>query len=193
VERGDASRRRPGGGDEIQAPRPARTRLIPGGAALLLASGLGLWAALATDRQRWLPAVFAGAALILLATAIVSRRAAPIAWSVALLGGAYAVRLALDGGGVDTRAPLEAAGLLLVAELAYDALERGLVRTPPELASQRVAVLTGLAAGAIVLGAGVLAVAAIPLGGGVGLTALGVAAATILFAVLARLSRRGPR
>ena len=193
MERGDAPGRRSGGGDQIQAPRAARTRLISGAAALGLASGLGLWATLSADREQWLPAALAAAGVALLATAIATRQAAPIAWSLALLGGAYAARLALDGGTSTRARRLEAAGLLLVAELAYDALERGLVRATPELAALRVAVLIGLVAGSIALGAGILAVAMIPVRGGVALTAVGVAAATISLALLATMTRRGRR
>jgi hypothetical protein len=110
-----------------------------------------------------------------------------------LLGAAYATELALGGGPVDTRAPLEAAGLLLVAELAYDSLEQGVARASPELAGLRVALLTALIVGSIALGAGILVVAAIPLQGGVGLTAVGVAAAAVAFALLARLTRQRGR
>jgi hypothetical protein len=134
--------------------------------------------------------MLAAAGVVVLATALAGRRPAPIAWSLALLGGAYAVRLALDGGDVDTLAPLEAAGLLLVAELAYDGLERPVARVPASLVARRLAVVAALAAGTVVLGVAILAIAAIPLGGGVALTAVGVASAAVAFAVLARLARR---
>jgi hypothetical protein len=156
-----------------------------------VAVGLAIWTTLSADREAWLPATLGSAGVALLAVAVVSRRPAPVAWSLALLGAAYAAHLALDGGSVDTRAPLEAAGLLLVAELAFDSLEQGVARASPELAALRVAVLAGLMVGSIVLGAGILAVAAIPLQGGVVLTAVGVAAAGVALALLALLARRG--
>jgi hypothetical protein len=125
----------------------------------------------------------------LLAFALTTRHAGPVGWSIALLGAAYAAQLALGGASVDTRAPLQAAGLLLVAELAFDSLDGVVARAGPELAALRVGVLTGLVVGTIALGAGIIALAAIPLRAGVVLTAVGVAAAVVAFALLARLTR----
>jgi hypothetical protein len=189
MDRGEAARRRPRGGDGIQAPRSARTRLTAGAAALALAAGLGVWSTLAADREAWLPALLAAPGVALLAFALTTRHAGPVGWSIALLGAAYAAQLALGGASVDTRAPLQAAGLLLVAELAFDSLDGVVARAGPELAALRVGVLTGLVVGTIALGAGIIALAAIPLRAGVVLTAVGVAAAVVAFALLARLTR----
>jgi hypothetical protein len=132
--------------------------------------------------------VLGAASVALLAAAMAARRARPVAWALALLGAEYAAWLSLDGGPVDTRSPLYAAGLLLVAELAYDGLERGLVRAPLDLVARRGAVLVSLVVASIALGALVLAVSAIPLGQSVVLTAVGVAAAAVALALVSRLA-----
>jgi hypothetical protein len=162
-------------------------------AAIVLAAVLGAWATLAADREQWLPGILAAGGVALLAVALAWRRSAPIAWSLALIGGAYAARVALGAGNADTLAPLEAAGLLLVGELSYESIERRLVPIPEDLLARRVGLLAALVASVIALGALLLMVAAIPLKGGVALTAVGVSAAAVAFTLLARLARRAPR
>ena len=112
-----------------------------------------------------------------------------VAWSLLLLGAEYAAWLAQRGIEVDTRSPLYAAGLLLTAELAFDGLERTVVRSDAEVAARRGVQLAVLALAAVAVGAVVLAAATLPVGGSVGLTALGVAAASLLFVLIARLAR----
>ena len=118
------------------------------------------------------------------------RWAVPIAWSLLLLGAEYGAWLAQRGGEVDTRAPLYAAGLLLTAELAFDGLERTVVRPEAEVSARRGLQLAGLALGAIATGAVVLAAASVPVGGNVALTALGVAAAILALLLITRLAAR---
>ena len=127
--------------------------------------------------------------VLLLAAAVAWRAPAAVAWAVALCGSEYGVFLALRGRSVDRWAPLVAAALFLAAELAFRATESA--RSAPE----RAIVLRGglwLAAGVAgtaALGAVLLAAA----GGtpaGVGLEALGVAAAVLTLAVLVGLVAR---
>jgi hypothetical protein len=116
-----------------------------------------------------------------------------VPWALAALGGEYVAWLALRGGGVDTRAPLYAGGLLLVVELAYWALERrSRARPDVELEVRRALRLLAGTALAMVAGAAVLAASAVSFDGGVALEALGVAAAIAVLVLVAALAR-GPR
>jgi hypothetical protein len=136
-------------------------------------------------------AVGAGAlALVLLLSSLAFAWATGIAWVLVLLAGAYASVLA-GRAGVDTAAPLYAGGLLVLAELAYWSVElRGRGSEERRVVVRRVTALAWLAIGSVVLGALVVAVTAIPLGGGVLWDAIGVAAAVGTLAVLAALARR---
>jgi len=164
--------------------------VIPAAAALFAAAGLALHPALSADRRVWLIAALGGLAVLSLAWALVMRWTTPLAWGLALLGAEYAAWLAARGVDVDTRAPLYAAGLLLTAELAFDGLERSVVRSEAEVVARRGLQLAGLAVGAVAVGSVVLAAATIPVGGSVALTVLGVAAATLALALIARLASR---
>jgi hypothetical protein len=144
--------------------------------------------ALSADRQPWLVAAIGGVAIVSLAVGLVLRWVTPIAWSLLLLGAEYGTWLVQRGVEVDTRAPLYAAGLLLTAELAFDGLERSVVRSDAEVAARRGLQLAGLAIGAILTGAVVLEAATLPVGGNVALTALGVAAAVLTLFLIVRLT-----
>lgn len=126
---------------------------------------------------------------MLLAAALSLRHATALVWSLVLLGGSYALWLALGTHALDQRAPVVGAGLLLVAELSFDSLEPeiGRVETPVLVARALViaaAVVAAMAAGVLVIGA-----AAVPLRGGVAVTALGAVAAVLVLALIARLAR----
>ena len=88
------------------------------------------------------------------------------------------------------RAPLYGAAFLVTAELAFGAVEFRAGRPEPVLAARRAATLALLALGSVVIGLVVLAAAATPLEGGVGLEAVGVAAAVALLVVLGRVAVR---
>lgn len=126
--------------------------------------------------------------MVLLGLGLATRWGLAVAWSLLLLGAEYALWLTERSGGVDTRAPLYAAGLLLVAELAFDGLERTVVRPEPEVAARRGLQLALLAVGAVGAGAVVLAVATLPVGGSVALTAVGVGAAVTALVLVSRLA-----
>jgi hypothetical protein len=134
-------------------------------------------------------AAVGGLAVLLLAFGLVLRWVTPIAWALLLLGAEYGAWLVQRGVEVDTRAPLYAAGLLLTAELAFDGLERTVVRPEAEVAARRGLQLAGLALGAVVTGAVVLAAATLPVGGNVALTAIGVAAAVLALSLIVRLAK----
>jgi hypothetical protein len=180
---------RTGGGDGIQAPRQARARLIIGTAAVLPAAALATHAAVDSERLRWLLAAGGAAATISLAAAIALRSPRLAVAGLVLLGAEYAGFFLVRGSTVDQRAPLYGAGFLVVAELAFAAMERRAPGTR-ELALFRLIGLVVLGLAAVALGAAVLAVAALPVDGGIALHAVGVAAAVALVVLLGRLALR---
>jgi len=139
------------------------------------------------DKLPWLHAVISVVAIALLAIGLAFRRAAPFLWCLLLLGGNYALWLALGTHAIDQRAPIIGAGLLLTAELAFDSLE-------PEVGPDATVVLARAIAlalsvlGAAGVGAVILSVSSIPLSGGVVVTALGAAAAVLALGLLMRLA-----
>jgi len=127
---------------------------------------LGAYPALAASKLAWL---FAGIAILALAVLVVGmllRHAMLLLWALVLLGGSYALWLGLGTHALDQRMPIVGAGLLLTAELAFDALE-------PEVGRPE---------------ANVLLMAAVPLSGGVVVTALGAVAAVLALALITRLA-----
>lgn len=103
------------------------------------------------------------------------RRAAPTTFGLMLVGAGYGISLA--GKALDPGAPLVAGGLLLVAELAYWALEPGAsVRIGRRATIRRALFSLGLAVGAVLLGSLLLGVASTPQGGGASLGIAGVLA-----------------
>jgi hypothetical protein len=133
------------------------------------------------------------AGVLLLVLAVLAGWPGSIAWALVLLGAEYAASLALANGdgAVDAGAPLYAAGLLVVAELAFWSLElRGTAREDAESLRRRLAALSSLAVAALGLAAVVALVTELPGGGGVLWDAVGVAAAVAALAIVARLARR---
>jgi hypothetical protein len=172
------------GGEGIQALR-ARPALTWGAASIALA------AALAGISARSEPALLAvgGAAVFLLGVGLVLGRTAAVPWAIAGLGVAYAATLSSEE--VDGRVPLYAAGLLVTAELAYWALQlRQAARDEPGMALRRVIGLLIAAAAALVAGTLLVAVARLPLRGGLAVEAIGLAAAVGALAILFLAARR---
>ena len=137
-----------------------------------------------------LTAAVGGIGCVLLLFALLRRADDVMPWALVLLGVAYAVPLFVRGKGIDEGAPLVGAGLLLCSELAaWSFDERWRIR-----AERAVVVARGQAVALLVLaGLGtsglVLALAAAPVGGGLGWTVLGAAAAVLVVGLVARLSR----
>ena len=113
-----------------------------------------------------------------------------IAPGFALLGTEYALLFAIRGDTIDVRAPIYGAAFLVTAELAFGAVELRAGKPEPGLAARRAATLVLLALGSVVIGLVVLAAAATPLEGGVGLEAVGVVAAVALLVALGRVAVR---
>jgi hypothetical protein len=156
---------------------------------VVAAAALAAYAAVDAERLRGLLAAGGVAATTALTAACLLRLPRLAAFGLVLLGAEYAGFFLVRGSTVDQRAPIYAAGFLVVAELAFAAMERRAPGTR-ELALFRVILLAGLAVAAVALGTLVLAFAAIPLGGGVALHAVGVAAAVALVVLLGRLALR---
>lgn len=127
-------------------------------------------------------------AVAVLAVGLVLRRSTWLACGLALLGGSYALWLALGTSVLDQRAPIVGAALLLTAELAFDSLEPEVGRPETTALLGRAIVLTIVVLGAVGAGALVLAAASIPLSGGVALTGLGAVAAVLVLALITRLA-----
>jgi hypothetical protein len=159
--------------------------------ALLAAVALAAYPAAQDIRLQPLSLALAGLALFVLTLGLVTRSSYAIGLALAALGGTYAVLFAAEGARLDRLAPVYAAGLLLVAELAFWSIEsRVPAWSDPELLIWRLARRALAWAVAAVLGAVVVADAAAATGGGgLVLEALGVAAAIgalVLVTVLLR-------
>jgi hypothetical protein len=111
-------------------------------------------------------------------------------WALLLAGLGYGLSLAVSHAGLAEGAPLVGAGLLLCGELATWSLdERWAIRAERRIVLARAAAVGALAVGGVLMGGLVLALAAAPLGGGLGWTVVGAAAAVALVGLAARLSR----
>jgi hypothetical protein len=149
---------------------------------------LGAYPALEAGRLPWLHAGISVVALVVLAVGFVFRRASIFLWALVLLGGNYALWLALGTHALDQRMPIVGAGLLLVAELAYDSLEPEVGQADTTLLLTRAIGLALLLLAAAGVGALVLVLAAVPLSGGVAITGLGAVAAVLALALIMRLA-----
>lgn len=157
--------------------------------AVVAAATVGGFAVLQAGELRSLAAGLSAAATAVLAAGLWRGRSVVVPWVLLALGAAAAVSFAEDAD--PGRSPLFAAGLLAVGELAYWSLETRLSRlASPGIVARRLALLSGLVAGSIALGAVLVAVARIDAGGGLALEAAGVAAAVALAAAVLALSRR---
>jgi hypothetical protein len=128
----------------------------------------------------------AGAAV--LAVGLMVRRGTLVTAGLALVGTAYGVTLV--GKGLDPAASLFAGGLVVVAELAYWALEPGAaVRIGRRATGRRVLLSGSIALAAVLIGALLLAVVSAPVRGGAALGVLGVTAIAVILAILVGLMR----
>ena len=131
--------------------------------------------------------------MALVTIGIVLRWPVVIPAAVVALATPYVAALGFELDGIDTRAPLVAALLFVVADLAYWSLElRGALADEPGTYVRRVALLAALAVATIVGGTVVLAVVEAITAEGVAFDLLGAAAAVgaIALLALAAASRR---
>jgi hypothetical protein len=188
-----AARRSAGGGGRIPATRTPVARLATAAVAVAIAGALTAGAALSAGRYWALPAALGTLGVALLLLSLAAGWPSLLPWAVVALASAYASGLAVrdDPGVADGGAPLYGAGLLLVAELGYWSLDlRGSGREERRLLLRRAAALAALAFASVVLGAIVLSLTAVELGGGVVLDAVGVAAAAAALVLIVRLAQR---
>ena len=147
------------------------------------------FAALGAGELLALVAALGAVATAVLAAGLWRRRSIVVPWALLALGTAAALSFAEDAD--PARSPLYAAGLLAVGELSYWSLETRLSQpVTTGIAARRIALLSGLAAGSIAVGAVLVSVARVEPGGGLPLEAAGVGAAVALAAAVLVLSRR---
>jgi len=130
-------------------------------------------------------------AVLLLAGGLVLRLAWPVPVAVALFVAAYTGLMADQVKGVDTRAPVVAAVLLAIAELAYWSGElRGAVSDEAGTYLRRCALLALLLVGVVATGTIMLVLAEAVRTGGIEIEAIGAAAAIGAVALVALAARR---
>jgi len=150
---------------------------------------LGAFAAANAGEVVQLVAALAGVATAILAAGLWRNRPFIVPWALLGLGAAAAVSFAQEGD--PARSPLYAAALIAIGELAYWSFEaRGSHPASSGIAARRIALVSGLVAGSIAVGAVLVSVARIDPGEGLLLEAAGVAAAVALAATVLALSRR---
>ena len=121
-----------------------------------------------------------------LAGGLVLRRPIVIPGAILLLAAPYVAALGFEIDGIDTRAPLLAALLFVVAELAYWSLElRGTLADEPGTYLRRVALLATLAVVTVAGGTVVLVVVERIAARGIAIDLLGAASAVGAIALLA--------
>ena len=158
--------------------------------------GTGVWlAAIAEDGYLVRATLVATlVAAVLLAGGLALRWSVVIPAAVCVLATPYVAALGFELDGLDTRAPLLAALLFVVAELAYWSLElRGILTNEPGTYLRRVALLAGLAVATIAGGTVVLAVVGAIAARGVAIDLLGAVAAVGAIGLLAlAAAKRSP-
>jgi hypothetical protein len=111
-------------------------------------------------------------------------------WALLLLAVAYGIAIAARGGEIDEAAPLVGAGLLLCSELAAWSIdERFAIAAERAVVVSRAFAVALLTLAGLAVSATVVALAAVPIGGGLGWTFLGAAAAVLVVALAVRLAR----
>lgn len=152
-------------------------------------AGLAVYPVAAGHRQVLVVLALGGAACAVAALGLAIRRWFVLAWAFALFGAEYAVFLRLRPDAVDVRAPLVAAGLLVVAELGFSAVGPEGGRAERPLVVAEILWICG-GAFATVLAGGVLLVASGSATAGVALEAVGALAAVCAVGLVASVVRR---
>jgi hypothetical protein len=133
----------------------------------------------------------AALALLALVAGIVIGWPPLVPTSLILLGGLYGAELAVDEAALDAATPLVAAGLVVAAELGYWSLEeREPVLAEPGEALRRLAFVTILALGVLLVTAVLLALVDAVRARGLALDLLGAAAAASAVLAVVVLARR---
>jgi hypothetical protein len=156
-----------------------------------VAAVLAVEPVLRAERLTGLLGAVAGVGFVGFVWGLARGRTWAVPWAVVVLGGAYAASLFLPERDVDRSAPLLAAALVLLGELAYWTLElRAPISPEPGMLERRSALIAVTTIGSFILASVALAATAVPLGGGVLGDLLGVVAAIAAFALVAWLAQR---
>jgi hypothetical protein len=147
-----------------------------------------VYPAAATGRDVLVVVGIGAAASALTAVGLLFRWWLVLAWGFAAFGAEYAVFLRLRGGAVDVRAPLVAAALLVVAELAFESVAPESGARERSLLLSQLAALLAAALGTVAVGALVLVVAGSERSG-IALEAVGALAAVGVLATVVRSAR----
>jgi hypothetical protein len=175
-------------------PSARLRRLSLAAASALAYAGVAAYAVARTSGVGGLVAGIGAVGAALLAAVLVRGAQELLAWSLATLGAAYAVSLAVSGRAVDEAAPLVAAALLLCGELAAWSLdERWPIAAEAAVVRRRAVALGTLGAAGLVAAAAVIAVAAAPAGRGLAWTTLGAAAAVCAVGAGVAIARQADR
>jgi hypothetical protein len=150
---------------------------------------LAAYPAAATGRLFSVVLGLAIAAWVLLVLALATSRSALVGLSLATFGAEYAVFLRLRGGVVDSRAPFVAAGLIVVAELAFHVVSGRGGRAQADVVVHSLLLRIGAAGGAASVGALVL-VAAGSVRSGLAFEAVAVVAAAAAVGAVIRIAAR---
>ncbi len=175
----------------MEASPPIRARIGTGVAAMAVAAAFTAAVALGSGTWTWPVAAAGGAGVAVAALALVRGRAGLVGPALVLLAIAYGARLAALDPGLRASAPIAAAALVAVGELAYLSIafrlplaqQRGVV-------ARRVALAVIEALGGALVAAVVLTAAGLPAAGGASGVALGVVAAAIALGLVSLLARR---
>jgi hypothetical protein len=157
--------------------------------ALGLLGGIVAYSAIAVDR--FFAAVLAAGCvgLALTALALVGRWAELLPLGLVGVATAYAGFLAIRSDGIDSRAPFVAATFFVAAELAYWSIERRSWRSEGRVVGRRLALIVSAGFATAIVG-GLLLLIVSGRRAGIGVEALGTAAAVLTLAVVAVLVRR---
>ena len=161
---------------------------------MLAAAGTGSWIAVVAEDGYLVRATVVATvvACVALAAGLVLRQPVVIPAAILLLATPYVAMLGFELDGLDTRAPLLAALLFAIAELAYWSLElRGTLADEPGTYLRRIALLSGLAVITVAGGTIVLALAERVPAEGSAFEVAGAAAAVGAIALVALAVRRG--
>ena len=143
------------------------------------------------DHTRAVGARLVALGLLALVAALVLSWSALVPASLLLLGATYALHLAADDAGLDARAPVLAAGLVLTAELGYWSLEElDRLRVDEGEDLRRLGFVVLLALAGLVVGAILLAVADLARAGGLAIDLIGACAAAAALLVVVLYARR---
>ena len=176
------------GGGIVPTFGAARARVVTTAVAVAVAAVIALAPATAANggQLTFVAVAVLGVPLTLIACA---GRPAASSWAVVALGAGYAGSL-LGRGGIDPRAPLIGAGLLVLSELIHWSLRARSFAPPGWTDERRLVDLAMVGLGSAAIGAIVVAAASVSIRGGVALAVVGVLVSIGILGVIFLVARR---